>query len=113
MMSESELEKMVDEILESDSLELDLVYKELCKDIENTKQPIWDVFLNLISQDAICGIDQLKIGMILKYCHHALYKWVIEKWYSGFTENEVRERRVFNILCKQFNIWNLYNDRSK
>lgn len=113
MMSESELEKMVDEILESDSPELDLVYKELCKDIENIKQPIWDVFLNLISQDTICGIDQLKIGMILKYCHHALYKWVIEKWYSGFTENEVKERRVFNILCKQFNIWNLYNDRSK
>lgn len=34
-MSEGELEKMVDEILESDLPELDLVYKELYKDIEN------------------------------------------------------------------------------
>ena len=106
-MTEGELEKMVDEILESDLPELDLVYEELYKDIENTKQPIWDVFLNLISQDVICGFDQLKIGMILKYCHHALHKWVVEKWYSGFAENEVKERRVFNILCKKFNIWNL------
>lgn len=110
MITESELEKMVDEILESGTPELELVYEELHKDIENTKQPIWDVFLNLISQDVICEFDQLKIGVILKHCHHALYKWVVEKWYSGFAKNEVRERRVFNTLCKKFNIWNLYND---
>lgn len=113
MVTEGELEKMVDEILESESPKLDLMYRELYKDIENTRQPIWDVFLNLISQDTVCEFDQLKIGVILKYCHHTLYKWVIEKWYSGFAKNEVKERRTFNILCKHFNIWNLYNDGSK
>ena len=113
MMIESKLEKMIDEILENDLPELNLIYKELYKDIENTKQPIWGVFLNLVSQNVIGGFDQLKIGMILKYCHHALYKWVIEKWYNGFTKNEIKEKRVFNILCKKFNIWNLYNNGSK
>ena len=113
MMTESELEKMIDEILEDNLPELDVVYKELYNNLINSKQPIWDVFLNLISQDVISGFDQIKIGMIMKYCHHALYKWVIEKWHSGFTENEIKERKVFNILCKKFNIWNLYNNGNK
>ena len=41
------------------------------------------------------------------------YNWLVNKWYNGFEENETEEKIKFDKLCKKFNIWNLYNDRSK
>lgn len=41
------------------------------------------------------------------------YIWLVNKWYNGFEENETEEKIKFDKLCKKFNIWNLYNDRSK
>lgn len=41
------------------------------------------------------------------------YIWLVNKWYNGFEENETEEKVKFDKLCKKFNIWNLYNDRSK
>lgn len=41
------------------------------------------------------------------------YIWLVNKWYNGFEENETEEKVKFDELCKKFNIWNLYNDRSK